>query len=100
MSLWLAGDPANFRPELPAPDALRLEGVDSWAYFRAARFEGRPAHADQLHLDLWHRGENLALDPGVYHYNADPPWTNPLDATAYHNTLTIHPGRCPALRPG
>ena len=33
---------------------------------------------DQLHLDLWWRGLNIAQDAGTYLYNADPPWDNPL----------------------
>ncbi len=90
MSLWLAGQADAALLENAAPDVLRLTAVDSWAYLRAARFEHRPAHADQLHLDLWWRGINFAADPGVAHYNADPPWDNPFDTTAYHNTLTIN----------
>ena len=90
MSLWLAGEVVASPVEPIAPGVLRLAAVDSWAYLRAARFEHRPAHADQLHLDLWWRGINFAADPGVVHYNADPPWDNPLDTSAYHNTLTIN----------
>lgn len=90
MSLWLGGQAAANPEESTDPDVLRLTAVDSWAYLRAARYEHRPAHADQLHLDLWWRGINFAADPGVHQYNADPPWDNPLDTTACHNTLTIN----------
>ena len=68
---------------------LRQPANRSWAYLRVAHFSGRPGHADQLHLDLWWRGVNLALDPGTYHYNAPPPWENALARTAVHNTVTI-----------
>lgn len=90
MTMWLGGNPPKTNPEPPTPSVLRLEGLSSWACLRAARFHSRPAHADQLHLDLWWRGMNFTLDPGVYQYNADPPWHNPLDTTAVHNTLTIN----------
>ena len=73
-----------------APHVLRHTGLPSWAYLRAVRFSGRPGHADQLHLDLWWRGQNLAMDPGTYLYNAPAPWDNSLALSAVHNTLTIN----------
>ncbi|NOY99921.1 MAG: hypothetical protein GXP40_12110, partial [Chloroflexi bacterium] len=63
---------------------------NSWAYLRVADGNLRLAHADQLHLDLWWRGENVALDPGTYLYNAAPPWDNPWPATQFHNTVTVN----------
>jgi hypothetical protein len=44
---------------------------------------------DQLHLDLWWRGLNIAQDAGTYLYNAEPPWDNPLVTTRVHNTITV-----------
>ncbi|MBC8332609.1 MAG: alginate lyase family protein [Anaerolineae bacterium] len=70
------------------PNTLRMKA--SWAYLRAANFTGRPGHADQLHLDLWWRGLNIAQDAGTYLYNADPPWDNALTRTQVHNTITIN----------
>jgi hypothetical protein len=63
---------------------------NSWAYLRAVNFSSRPSHADQLHVDLWWRGLNLAQDAGTYRYNDPPPWDNALARTAIHNTLTIN----------
>ena len=42
-----------------------------------------------LHVDLWWRGVNVAIDAGTYSYNAPDPWNNPLAHTAYHNTVTV-----------
>jgi asparagine synthase (glutamine-hydrolysing) len=42
-----------------------------------------------LHLDLWWRGQNVALDAGTYSYNAPAPWNDSLGRTAYHNTVTV-----------
>jgi len=104
MALWLCpherGKTSRTRPDRPgfnlalaasseSPHVLRLPEHQSWAYLRAARFTSRPGHADQLHLDLWWRGINLAQDAGTYLYNASPPWDNALDRTEVHNTLTI-----------
>jgi len=66
-----------------------LQSQNSWAYLRAVKFKSRPSHADQLHVDLWWRGLNIARDPGTYLYNANPPWDNPLTITQLHNTVTV-----------
>lgn len=93
-SAWLGIPPAPLAQTLPAtpeeqPLTLRHPRFDSWCYLRAARFRARPGHADQLHLDLWFRGRNIAHDPGAYHYTAPPPWDNALTHTSVHNTLTL-----------
>ncbi|MCC7128820.1 MAG: alginate lyase family protein [Anaerolineae bacterium] len=75
--------------EQKPPHTLRSPGGDSWAYLRAARFNGRPGHADQLHLDLWWCGMNVAQDAGTYLYNAPDPWGNGLMGSDVHNTVTV-----------
>jgi hypothetical protein len=72
-----------------SPHVLHSPDRTSRAYLRAERFTSRPGHADQLHLDLWWHGLNLALDAGTYLYNAAPPWENALARTGLHNTITI-----------
>jgi len=54
-----------------------------------ARYTSRPAHADQLQVELWWDGENILQDGGTYRYTAPFPWDNRLARSAYHNTLTI-----------
>ncbi len=56
---------------------------------RGVRFHNRPAHADQLHVEIWWHGINLARDAGTFLYNSPPPWQNGLDRTRVHNTVTI-----------
>jgi hypothetical protein len=73
-----------------SPNTLSSSILDSWAYLRAAHFTSRPGHADQLHLDLWWRGLNIAQDPGTYLYNSPAPWNNVLTSTFVHNTVTIN----------
>ena len=93
LGLWL-GLPVPAAAPVPEPPhfAARLEHSrlpDTWAGLRVASFTSRPAHADLLHVDLWHGGENLALDAGTYRYSAPPPWENALAATCVHNTLSV-----------
>ncbi len=61
----------------------------SWGSLRVASFTSRPAHADQLHFDLWWHGLNLAQDPGTYLYNAPPPWENSLTSAWVHNAVVV-----------
>ena len=61
----------------------------SWAMLRGAEFKDRPSHSDQLHLDLWWRGENVLCDSGSFSYNAGPPFDHGFAATRYHNTVTV-----------
>lgn len=96
--LWLFGPNACEAPiETPqridlnaeAGGYYTLRSKSGFAFVRCATFRDRPAQADMLHLDLWWRGQNIALDPGTYSYNAPPPWNNALGNTAYHNTVTV-----------
>jgi len=90
----------NPHPAQPqASDMLKIDGAEGRAFIHAARFTDRPSHADQLHVDLWWRGVNIACDPGTYQYNAQPPWDNALISTQVHNTLTLD-GKDQMLRAG
>ncbi len=66
-----------------------LRDGDSWLMARCATYRARPHHADQLHVDLWWRGINIACDAGTYLYNGSPPWRNGLATTAVHNTVMV-----------
>lgn len=68
---------------------IKHPDMNSWGYLRAVQFDHRPGQADQLHFDLWWRGDNIAIDPGTYLYNGQPPWDNPFMPAFYHNTVTI-----------
>lgn len=98
-ALWFGtkfgAKPAVAEKATPTPSAsaetgyFRLGDSRSWALIRAGRYARRPFQADQLHVDLWWRGINLARDAGTYLYNGPPPWNNGLARTAVHNTVTI-----------
>ncbi len=66
-----------------------LRSQEGFVLTRCAAFRHRPAQADLLHADLWWRGQNIALDPGTFSYNAPAPWDDSLSSTAYHNTITV-----------
>jgi asparagine synthase (glutamine-hydrolysing) len=96
--LWLFGPDAPAAPlrtrereDLSAADGglFAFRAAESFAVTRCPVFRHRPSHADALHVDLWWRGENIALDAGSYSYNAAPPWDGALARAAAHNTVTV-----------
>jgi asparagine synthase (glutamine-hydrolysing) len=66
-----------------------LHSTNSKAVIRCTDFQSRPSHADQLHVDLWLDGENIACDAGTYLYSGEGLWRNGLARTAVHNTVTV-----------
>src|ERR1700676_1843411 len=94
-AIWLCGSSAD-SPSREATDTApaaagyhRLGNGNSWALVCAGRYARRPFQADQLHVDLWWHGLNLARDAGTYLYNGEPPWNNGLAGTAVHNTVVV-----------
>lgn len=66
-----------------------LRSRQGFAFTRCGVFRHRPGQVDLLHVDLWWRGQNLAVDAGTFSYNAPPPWDNALALTRYHNTVEV-----------
>jgi asparagine synthase (glutamine-hydrolysing) len=66
-----------------------LRGSNSKTVVRCTDHRARPSHADQLHVDIWWRGKNIACDAGTYLYGGEGVWRNGLAHTAVHNTVTI-----------
>jgi len=96
---WLYGVLPSSAPERRAKDQAEtsfpyggtylLRGANSKAIIRCTNFHSRPSHADQLHVDLWVRGQNIACDAGTYLYSGEEPWRNGLAHTMVHNTVTV-----------
>lgn len=93
-ALWFGATPSfagKIKTAFPSMETgyFRLGDKNSWAMVRAGHYTRRPFQADQLHVDLWWQGMNLARDAGTYLYNGPPPWNNGLACTAVHNTVTV-----------
>ena len=74
---------------IPSSSGLKQGDVFDWVRLRSVTYNSRPGHADQLHLDIWHRGVQVALDAGTYLYNGETSWENSLMTTMVHNTISI-----------
>lgn len=76
--LWLFGSESLSAPEepsaIPTSRAFRaggyytMRGAESWGMVRCHTHTDRPGHYDQLHFDLWWRGQNVLHDAGTYRY--------------------------------
>ena len=77
------------KTSFPHGGTYLLRNTNSHAILRCTDFTSRPSHADQLHMDLWIHGHNLAIDAGTYLYSGQAPWRNGLAHTNVHNTVIV-----------
>lgn len=62
---------------------------DTLTFIRCGKYKDRPAHADNLHMDVWYKGENILMDGGSYKYNTDASDINYFMGTQSHNTIML-----------
>lgn len=103
MSIWLGLIPFKRKMNFYRPQLAREEIAlgSTRCFLRAIKYTNRPAHADQLHTEIWHRDENIACDCGTYRYTDAPgsPWQNAMADSMHHNTLRLNNAE-PMLRAG
>ena len=66
-----------------------LEDEDLKVIVKCSDHKFRPAQADNLHIDVWYKGENILLDGGSYKYNTSEEEVNYFMGTSSHNTVKI-----------
>ncbi len=90
LSQWeRAGVRERDQSAFPQGGTYLLRGANSKVIIRCTDFRSRPSHADQLHVDLWWRGVNIACDAGTYLYSGEGIWRNGLAHTSVHNTAIV-----------
>jgi hypothetical protein len=62
---------------------------DTFTFIRCGNHIDRPAHADNLHLDIWYKGINVLKDSGTYKYNTEEKFLQYFTGTASHNTVMV-----------
>ena len=62
---------------------------DTMTFIRCGNHKDRPSQADNLHLDIWHKGQNVLLDAGSYKYNTDDETLRYYMGTQSHNTVML-----------
>jgi hypothetical protein len=56
---------------------------------RCGSYKDRPSQADNLHLDVFYKGQNILSDAGSYKYNTDNVTLRYFMGTASHNTVML-----------
>ena len=62
---------------------------ETLTFIHCGHYKDRPAHADNLHIDVWHKGENILMDAGSYKYNTSLELTKYFVGTESHNTVML-----------
>jgi len=58
-------------------------------FIKCGSYKDRPSQADNLHIDVWYKGENILPDAGSYKYNTDTQTMRYFSGTRSHNTVMI-----------
>ncbi len=65
------------------------QGDSDFATLRCGSMRDRFGQADQLHIDIWWKGYNVAQDGGSYLYNDEMQYHRYFVGTCSHNTINI-----------
>lgn len=81
--------------ERPAFSAFPNGGIylmreaETLTFIKCAAYRDRPSQADNLHVDIWHKGRNILMDTGTYKYNTDEANVRYFFGTEGHNTVMV-----------
>lgn len=73
----------------PVSGYYLIREKDVLTFLHCGNYKDRPAQADNMHLDIWYKGENVLLDAGSYKYNTTPELTKYFIGTSSHNTVML-----------
>ncbi|MHA6697202.1 alginate lyase family protein [Chryseobacterium sp. A321] len=62
---------------------------DYFTFIRCGNHNDRPAQADNLHIDLWWKGENILRDSGTYKYNTSIDLLTYFMGSKSHNVVMV-----------
>ncbi len=62
---------------------------DTLTFIRCGSHKDRPHQADNLHVDIWYKGENILMDAGSYKYNTDDETLRYFNGTQAHNSVML-----------
>jgi hypothetical protein len=73
----------------PVSGYYLIREQDTLTFIHCGGYKDRPAQADNMHIDIWYKGENVLLDAGSYKYNTTPELTKYFIGTSSHNTVML-----------
>lgn len=62
---------------------------ETLTFIKCGSYKDRPSQADNLHLDIWYKGQNVLPDAGSYKYNTDEQTMRYFSGTEGHNTIML-----------
>ena len=65
-----------------------IREMETLTFIRCGLFK-KNGSTDQLHVDVWHKGENILVDGGSYKYNTDEETVRYFAGTESHNTIML-----------
>ncbi len=97
---WLFGDLASKQKKektwsKSAINSFNAGGIytmrdqDTFTFVKCGSYKDRPAHADNLHVDIWYKGQNILRDAGTYKYNTTAELSNYFTGTKSHNSVVL-----------
>ncbi|MCF6158691.1 MAG: alginate lyase family protein [wastewater metagenome] len=97
--LWFFGkkslsseiEPYHLKSESYSTTGLHIlrNSENTFGTFRCGTVRDRFGQADQLHVDIWWKGLNIAIDGGSYLYNDELQYHKYFMGTRSHNTVTV-----------
>ena len=63
---------------------------DFFTFIRCGNHKDRPAQADNLHLDIWYKEQNILRDSGTYKYNTDAEKLKYFMGSLSHNVVMVN----------
>lgn len=75
--------------EFPNGGIYTIKENNSFTFIKCAHYKDRPSQADNLHIDIWYKGENILRDAGSYKYNTDNEIVRYFAGTKGHNTVML-----------
>lgn len=74
----------------PTGGYYAIEDHTDFTFIRCGNHKDRPSQADNLHIDIWHKGVNILRDGGSYKYNTDEKSMKFFFGTESHNTIMLN----------
>lgn len=99
-SNWLAlkfGKGIGFDPiakrmgivEFPVGGYYLFRQKECFTFIRCGSHNNRPSQADNLHIDVWYKGNNILVDAGSFKYNASSKDLKYFMGSSSHNTVML-----------
>jgi hypothetical protein len=75
--------------KFPVGGYYLIRESETFTFIRCGKHNDRPAQADNLHMDIWHKGVNVCPDGGSYKYNTDDEILKYFAGTESHNAVML-----------